>query len=108
MSMTIDEMRACFPCRDVKCARCGENFVVNARVGGRTKYCRKCALEVRRESDRRKHKKIRDENKASLPKPRTRKAPKRVSQIDNICKAARAAGMSYGRYKAMMEKEVSQ
>lgn len=29
--------------------------------------------------------------------------PTRVSQIDDLAAAARAAGMSYGRYKAMME-----
>lgn len=103
MTMTIDDLRQCYPARNITCERCGKSFVINSRIGGRTRYCRPCAIEAKRERDRKRFQKIRDEDKASLPKPKKEPLPKRVSHIDDLAAAARAAGMSYGRYKAMMD-----
>lgn len=81
--------------QELHCVRCGT--LIKAFPGNR-KYCEDCRLEVRRELDRQR-KKVENE-KTKNPKPPKKK---NQSRIDELAKAARAAGISYGRYKAMLD-----
>lgn len=99
---TIEELRECFPGRKIQCVKCGNDYIAS-NYGRNRKYCPPCALEVRRERDRFKHKQARDKDRSSRLKQKADIKPKRISQIDNLAAAARAAGMSYGRYVALRE-----
>ena len=102
---SIEELRGCFreerkprrkppQWKTKKCERCGEEVSVLTR---NTKYCEDCRKEVARERDRGYKQ---EEAKRGRPK-KPPKPSKRASTIDATIKAAMAAGMSYGKYKAM-------
>ena len=80
------------------CDICGAVF--DSKGGGGRRYCDKCRIEVKREAERQKQRKKR-EGWRCTDLQQKRKKP-RVSQIDSIQRAAHEAGMSYGKYKALM------
>lgn len=104
--ITIEELRACFrgtaeaaKPRVKKCEMCGQTFVVKTR-NGKQKYCSlSCKASARREKQRASRQERTDEFKR--PKSQ-RTVSTRLSTFDAVAKAARAAGMSYGKYKAML------
>ena len=63
----------------------------------RQKYCDDCAKVVKQEKTRKSTKAV----NAKADENREKEKP-RVSHINDIQQAARKAGMSYGRYVAMM------
>jgi len=82
---------------DVKrCARCGIALEKQNR-----KYCDDCSAAAKREQEAAKKRKQREGWRTS-ELPRTKKKKPRVSQIENLNDAARKAGMSYGKYVAML------
>ena len=81
-----------------RCARCG---VVLEKRRGNQKYCDDCRAAARREQDAaRKQKQREGWRTGELPEKKKKKP--RVSQIENLNAAARKAGMSYGKYVAML------
>lgn len=84
--------------KTIKCARCG--IEVSTMKGSRRKYCPDCAKEAVRENNRRYYKHmsriIREPTQTEI------KREMRQSRIDEIQRSAHAAGMSYGKYKAML------
>ncbi len=82
------------------CARCG--VVLEKRRGGQ-KYCDDCRAAARLERDAaRKRKQKQREGWRIGELPEKKKKKPRVSQIDSIQRAAHEAGMSYGKYVAML------
>ena len=113
---TIEELRAAFRSATEKarrrrppqwktktCERCGVEISV---LWMRQKYCDDCAKGVKREMNSASTKSANEKRKAKAAEKREKKKP-HVSRIDDILQAARKAGMSYGRYVAMiaMKKE---
>ena len=102
---TIEDLRGAFRgmTRTIVCPICGKTVALPEHYGWRRKYCPDCsaAVSAKREKER-KHKRWlevkerRAEAKKNPPK-------KRESKVDNLAAAARAAGMSYGRYVALKE-----
>lgn len=80
------------------CFKCGVKF---ERKSGTAKFCPDCRKEAERERNRRYKRKVRA--KIKREKEDTPSKPKHKSQIDSIIKAAKAAGVSYGKYKAMVD-----
>ncbi len=80
------------------CDICGAPF--DNKGGGGRRYCDKCRIEVKREAERQKQRKKR-EGWRCTDLQQKRKKP-RVSQIDSIQRAAHEAGMSYGKYQALL------
>lgn len=80
-----------------KCERCGDEISV---LWMRQKYCKACAEIVKQEKNHITTAASNEKRKAQREEARTKKPHK--SQIDDIARKARAAGMSYGRYVAML------
>ena len=89
--------------RQITCERCG--VVLEDQNNSRRKYCNDCAAAVKREqtyeSAQRKKEMLLEERRSPF-KGCISKETHRVSQIEEIQKAAQEAGMSYGKYKAML------
>lgn len=81
----------------LKCERCGKDIVILKQYSRRRKFCDDCTAINNRERSARNIR-IWLEKEAQKPKPKKAK-----STIEATLKAARAAGMSYGKYKAMMQ-----
>ena len=78
------------------CARCGVVLEKQNR-----KYCDDCRAAAKREQEAAKRRRQREGwRTGDLPEKKKKKP--RVSQIENLNAAARKAGMSYGKYVAMM------
>ena len=77
------------------CKRCGELMTVNHN----RKYCDKCRKEIKREHIRDYRQRERTLNEVNKKPPV--KKEKHVSKLAELELAARAAGMSYGKYMAM-------
>ena len=77
------------------CKRCGELMTVNHN----RKYCDKCRVELQREQIRNYRQRERTLNEVNKKPPV--KKEKHVSKLAELELAARAAGMSYGKYVAM-------
>lgn len=81
-----------------RCARCG--VVLEERRSNR-KYCDDCRTLAKREQEAAKRRRQREGWRTGDLPEKKKKTP-RVSQIVNLNEAARKAGMSYGRYVAML------
>ena len=79
-----------------RCARCGVVLEKQNR-----KYCDDCRAIARNEQEAAKRRRQREGwRTGDLPEKKKKKP--RVSQIENLNAAARQAGMSYGKYVAML------
>jgi len=85
-----------------RCARCG---IVLEETKSNQKYCGDCRAAAKLEQSIASYHRKREERETSpfkgMAKERKKKKP-RVSQIENLNEAARKAGMSYGKYVAML------
>ena len=81
-----------------RCARCG---VVLEKRRTNQKYCDDCRAAARREQEAARRLKRREGRRIGELSKKKKKKP-RVSQIENLNAAARKAGMSYGKYVAML------
>ena len=77
------------------CKRCGELMTVNHN----RKYCDKCRKEIQREHMAEFHQREREQIAADKQVPAKKK--KHISRLAELELAARAVGMSYGKYMAM-------
>ena len=97
----------------IKCKKCGVDVEVPMRAS-RAKFCPKCAEEAKIESVRRSRKKTKEQEEEFLEEEEIQYEDNvlgseiepwipRESHIEEINAKARAAGMSYGKYRAMLE-----
>lgn len=93
--------------RQKKCLACGKDFYDDSLGNGRKYCCEKCANDAKKQQ----MKKFRENQKED--KKETKKENKKETPIEHsisgksiaeVQREARAAGMSYGKYVAMMER----
>ncbi len=99
---TIDELRGAFRGEWKTCPICGKPIPLPQNYGWRRKYCPDCSAAVSRKKEQERKRKQWLEVKAKRAEAKEN-LKKRESQVDNLAAAARAAGMSYGRYVALKE-----
>lgn len=103
-TQSIEEVRECYRCEGLRhykikivhCERCGAEIQA---ITAAKKYCPSCKKEVVREQDRERR---RREHERHEKCGRPSKPEKRKSTIAEMVAAAKAAGLSYGQYKARL------
>ena len=98
---TIDDLRGAFRGEWKICPICGKPIPLPQNYGWRRKYCPDCSTAVSRKKEQERKHKAWLEVKAKRAEAKKNPPKKRESQVDNLAAAARAAGMSYGRYVAL-------
>ncbi len=85
--------------KKIRCVRCGKEAVVS-NLAAQAKYCPDCGREVRKEQRKRSVKQHYERQRAQ--KAEARREKKTGPTIAENQRAAHAAGMSYGQYKAWL------